>query len=73
MSVTSVQCSVLGTTVTQVTDAEADATKILCSEYEEPTGICLVKERARRGRVWSRLLALVGSRPPAGDIQCDWW
>jgi hypothetical protein len=56
MGITSVRCSVSGGQVTRVTDLEDEVTKLVCPEYEEPTGSCRLKRSARDGGPLSQLL-----------------
>jgi len=59
MTISSVKCSVLGATVTRVTDLEGQMTKVICSEYVEPTGSCRLKATASQGGMLSQLLERV--------------
>jgi hypothetical protein len=56
MGITSKPCPVLGAHVTCVTDFEGTLTKIICTEYEESTGRCRLKERAFEGGPLAQLL-----------------
>ena len=56
MAISSVRCPVLGADVMRVTDLEGDVTRIICAEYEEPTGICRRKTSAFEGGPLSQLL-----------------
>ena len=49
MAITSVRCPVARTTVTRVADLEGAITRVICPEYEEPSGICRLKMSAREG------------------------
>ena len=49
MAITSVACPVARTTVTRVTDLEGAISRVICPEYEEPSGICRLKMSARAG------------------------
>ena len=59
MAIVSVRCPVLGANVTRVTDLEDEVTALICPEYEEPTGICRLKNNARQGGPLSQLLERV--------------
>lgn len=59
MAIVSVRCAVLGANVTRVTDLEDEVTALICPEYEEPTGICRLKNNARQGGPLSQLLERV--------------
>jgi hypothetical protein len=59
MAITLVRCSVLGGNVTRVTNLEGETMKIICAEYEEPTGICRLKKRVSQGGMLSQLLERV--------------
>ena len=59
MSLSSVHCSVLHANVTCVTDLEGDVTRVICPEYEEPTGICRLKAHVAEGGPLSQLLERV--------------
>jgi hypothetical protein len=56
MAITSVHCSVLHRTVTRVTDLEEKVVRIICPEYEEPSGGCRMKKAAFQGGRLSQLL-----------------
>jgi len=56
MAITSVPCPVAHTTVTRVTDLEGETRRVICPEYEEPTGICRLKRSAFDGGPLSQLL-----------------
>lgn len=73
MPATSVRCPVLRDNVTRVTDFEGEPTTIICSEYQEPTGICRLKKNALDGGPLSQLLERVeeqtlGSRGTRCDL-----
>ncbi len=59
MTISSVRCPVLGTNVTRVTDLEGQTTKVICAEYDEPTGICRLKKNTSQGGLLSQLLERV--------------
>ena len=44
------KCPVLGANVTRVTDLEGEMPKLICAEYDEPTGICRLKKERRSRR-----------------------
>jgi hypothetical protein len=56
MAINLVRCPVLGGNVTRVTDLEGATMKIICAEYDEPTGTCRVKATATQGGMLSQLL-----------------
>lgn len=56
MAVTSVRCPVAQATVTRVIDFEGATTRVICPEYEEPTGVCRLKKSALEGGPLSQLL-----------------
>jgi len=72
MGISSVRCPVLGASVTCVTDFEGETTKIICTEYDEPTGICRLKKSASQGGMLSQLLERV-SEDTLGtkNMRCD--
>lgn len=49
MSVATVRCPVIGVHVSRITNLEGEVTGLICSEYEEATGICRLKRNASRG------------------------
>ena len=59
MPITSVRCPVLGANITRVTNFEGEPTKIICAEYDEPTGMCRLKTSASKGGMLSQLLERV--------------
>ena len=59
MAITPVHCPVSGSTVTRITDLEDRTIKIICAEYEGPSGICRLKKEAQQGGRLSRLLVRV--------------
>ena len=72
MPITSVRCQVLGASVSCVTDLEGSVTKVVCAEYDEPTGNCRVKQGALAGGPLSQLLARVADDTLAGHgTRCD--
>jgi hypothetical protein len=71
MPITTVHCPVIGSNVTRVTDLEDRPTKIICSEYQEPTGICRLKQRAKEGGMLSQLLERVSEGTlDTKDVRC---
>jgi hypothetical protein len=56
MSITSVRCDVLGANVARVTDFEDSVTQIICSEYEESTGLCRLRQHGLSGGPLSQLV-----------------
>ena len=59
MALNSVHCSVLHATVTRETDLEGEVTRVICPEYEEPTGICRMRHGAQASGPLGRLLERV--------------
>ena len=59
MAIESVRCPVLRGHVTRVTNLEGEPVRIICAEYDEPTGICRLKKNARGGGPLSQLLERV--------------
>lgn len=59
MPITSVRCPVLQANVTRITDLEGEVTRVICPEYEDPTGICRIKQGARTGGPLSQFLERV--------------
>jgi hypothetical protein len=59
MPIESVYCHVLRSHVTQITGLEGDSVRIICAEYEEPTGDCRLKKAGRQGGPLSQLLERV--------------
>jgi hypothetical protein len=60
--------------VTCVTDLTGATSRIVCSEFEEPTGICRLKKRAFEGGPLSQLLEraadqMLDSRSTRCDLQ----
>jgi hypothetical protein len=56
MPMTSIHCHVLGANVTCVTDLEGRITRLMCPEYDEPTGSCRIRRRALDGGPLTQLL-----------------
>jgi hypothetical protein len=59
MAMTSIRCPVLGAHVTRVTDFEDNMTRIVCAEYEEPTGLCRLRKTTLEGGPLAQLLERV--------------
>jgi hypothetical protein len=59
MPIESVYCHVLGGQVTRITDLEGESVRIICTQYEEPTGDCRLKKAGRQGGPLSQLLERV--------------
>jgi hypothetical protein len=59
MALSPVHCPVLHDSVTRVTDLEGEVTRVICPEYEEPTGICRLKRSAEESGPLGRLLERV--------------
>jgi hypothetical protein len=59
MAIKSVRCPVVGANVMCMTDLEGETTKVICAEYDEPTGICRLKRGASRGGMLSEFLERV--------------
>ena len=59
MAIRSARCPVLRATVTLVTDLEGQVTRIICPQYQDPTGQCKLKVLAHAGGPLSELLARV--------------
>ena len=66
MAMTSVRCPVLHAHVTRVTDLEGAVTRVICGEYEEPTGICRLKKPCPGDGPLARLLTRAEEELP-GD------
>ena len=56
MAITSVFCRVAHGLVTRVTDLEGEISRVICPEYEGPTGVCQLKKRALEDAPLSRFL-----------------
>ncbi|MBZ5560640.1 MAG: hypothetical protein LAO77_25585 [Acidobacteriia bacterium] len=59
MALNPVHCSVLHATVTCETDLEGEVTRVICPEYEEPTGICRLKRSVEESGPLGQLLERV--------------
>ena len=59
MPIESVFCHVLSGQVTRITDLEGGFVRIICPQYEEPTGDCRLKRAGRQGGPLSQLLERV--------------
>ena len=59
MPITSVRCPILQASVTRITDLEGEVSRVICPEYDEPTGICGMKKSARTGGPLSQFLERV--------------
>ncbi len=59
MAIDQVRCPVTGAIVSRVLDFEGETTKIICPEYDEPTGMCRLKESVSKGGMLSQLLERV--------------
>jgi hypothetical protein len=59
MPMESSYCHVLGGHVTRITSLEGGSVRIICAEYEEPTGDCRLKKAGRQGGPLSQLLERV--------------
>jgi hypothetical protein len=64
MTITSVRCPVLHAHVTRVTDFEGAVARVICAEYEEPTGICRLKRAGTEGGPLGRLIARADEELP---------
>ena len=49
MPIESIHCHVLGAHVTRITGLEGDVVRIICAEYDGPTGDCRLKKAERQG------------------------
>jgi hypothetical protein len=56
MAIKSVCCRVAQGNVTVVTDLEGRTVRVICPEYEYPTGACRVRKDALKGGPLSQLL-----------------
>ena len=56
MAIASVRCPVKQALVTRVTDLEGQVTKVICADYDEPTGICRLKHAANQSGPLAQLL-----------------
>ena len=59
MPIESVYCHVLGGHITRITGLEGESVRIICPQYEEPTGDCRLKKAGRQGGTLSQLLERV--------------
>ena len=59
MALSPVHCSVLHANVTCETDLEGEVTRVICPEYEEPTGICRLKRAVQDSGPLGQLLERV--------------
>ena len=59
MAIESIYCHVLGAHVTRMTGLEGEVVRIICVEYDEPTGDCRLKKAGRQGGPLSQLLERV--------------
>jgi hypothetical protein len=65
-------CSVLRANVTVITDLEGQIVRIICPEYEEVTGTCLVKRGARAAGPLSLFLERVSEETlDSGTTRCE--
>jgi hypothetical protein len=72
MGIASVRCPVLHAPVTRVIDLEGTVTKVICAEYEEPTGICRLKKTGAAGGPLAQLLTRADEEMPADrSAFCD--
>jgi len=72
MTIRTARCHVLGKTVTCVTDLEGAVTRIACTEYDQATGNCRVKQRALTGGPLAQLLGRVADDTLATHgVRCD--
>lgn len=72
MPIASVRCPVSGANVTRVTDFEGEPTLIVCAQYDEPTGICRLKQGAADGGPLSEFLERVSEETLASkSLLCD--
>jgi len=62
MAITTVRCHVSGADVVRITDLEGTATRIICSEYQEPIGGCRLMKNAHNDGPLARLLDRVAER-----------
>lgn len=69
MPIKTVHCHVLQTQVTTITDMEGGVVRVICSQYERPSGTCRIKQRVSSGGPLSRLIertseGILDSRSP---------
>ena len=71
MAIESVRCPVLSGHVTRVTNLEGELVRLICAEYDERTGICRLKKRARESGPLSQLLERVSEEAlDTKDTRC---
>ena len=56
MPITTLLCHTLRANVTRVMDFEGHVTRLICPEYDEPTGLCRIRREGRSGGPLSQLL-----------------
>ena len=56
MPIESIHCHVLGANVTRIIGLEGEIVRLICAEYDEPTGDCRLKKAGRQGGPLSQLL-----------------
>ena len=72
MAIMSTRCPVLGAQITRVTDFEGNVTKVICAEYESPTGTCRKKKMALGGGPLAQLLErMSGDTLSSRSTLCD--
>jgi hypothetical protein len=49
MALAAISCPVIGVHVSRITNLEGEVERVICSEYEESTGICRLKRHVSRG------------------------
>jgi hypothetical protein len=59
MPITTMRCHVLGAPVGRITDLEGHVTRVICAQYDEPSGTCRLRREAQRGGPLSQLLGRV--------------
>ena len=59
MPIESIHCHVLGARVTRIPGLEGEVVRLICAEYDEPTGDCRLKKAGRQGGLLSQLLERV--------------
>jgi len=62
MPIESIHCHVLGAHVTRITGLEGEVVRLICAEYDEPTGDCRLKKVGRQGGPLSQLLERVSEK-----------
>jgi hypothetical protein len=71
MAITTIRCPVAQAVVTRMTDLEGEVTRVICPEYEEPTGICRLKRNVLHGGPLAQLLDRVSENTLDTDgVQC---